>query len=358
MEDLEALERDLLAAVVEAENEDALEAVRVRALGKKGEVTTRLKGLAEIAPGTRKATAERLNHLKGRIGEEIAARAAALAEIALAARLEAEKIDVSLPPRPEVEGRIHPVSHVIEEIIEIFAIMGFVVAQGPDIEDDFHNFTALNIPPEHPARQMHDTFYLPEQADGRRPLLRTHTSPVQIRSMQAASPPYRLIAPGRTFRCDSDQTHTPMFHQVEGLVIARDIHMGHLKGVLRDFASAFFEVDGLKMRFRPSYFPFTEPSAEVDIGCRRQGDELRIGEGDDWLEIAGCGMVHPKVLRHVGLNPDEWQGFAFGMGIDRVAMLKYGIPDLRDMFEPDLQWLQKFGFRPYDTPSLGRGLGR
>jgi phenylalanyl-tRNA synthetase alpha chain len=253
---------------------------------------------------------------------------------------------------------MHPVSQVIDEITAIFGDMGFAVAEGPDIEQDFYNFTALNIPPEHPARQMHDTFYLKDQGDGaERMLLRTHTSPVQIRTMENSKPPYRIIAPGRTYRCDSDMTHTPMFHQVEGLVIDRDIHMGHLKGCLEEFARSFFDVADLSVRFRPSYFPFTEPSAELDIGCTREGQNLTIG-GDDWLEILGCGMVHPKVLEYVGVDPNEWQGFAFGMGIDRIAMLKYGIPDLRAFFESDLRWLRHYGFSALDVPGLAGGLAR
>jgi phenylalanyl-tRNA synthetase alpha chain len=259
---------------------------------------------------------------------------------------------------PEARGSIHPVSQVIDEITEIFAQMGFSVAEGPDIEEDFYNFTALNIPPEHPARQMHDTFYLPERADGTRRVLRTHTSPVQIRTMLNTKPPLRIIAPGRTFRCDSDQTHTPMFHQVEALVIDESTHMGHLKGCIEAFCRAFFEVDEVKMRFRPSYFPFTEPSAEVDIGCRREGGELRIGEGDDWLEIMGCGMVHPKVLEHGGIDSTKYQGFAFGMGIDRIAMLKYGAPDLRAFFDSDLRWLRHYGFSSLNVPTLGQGISR
>ena len=251
---------------------------------------------------------------------------------------------MSLPVRPEPDGRIHPVSQVTEEITAIFSEMGFVVAEGPDVENDFNNFAALNIPPEHPARQMMDTFYLEAEQDGEPVVLRTHTSPVQIRTMLAGPPPYRIIAPGRTYRRDSDMTHTPMFHQVEGLLIDRRSHMGHLKGCLTDFVRAFFERDDIPVRFRPSYFPFTEPSAEMDIGCRRGGGELVVGEGSDWLEILGCGMVHPNVLRAVEVDPEVWQGFAFGMGIDRVAMLKYGIPDLRTFFEADLRWLRHYGF--------------
>ncbi|HUN52609.1 MAG TPA: phenylalanine--tRNA ligase subunit alpha [Candidatus Sulfotelmatobacter sp.] len=358
MQDLSGLERELVGAVTAAADLEALDAARVNALGKKGQITALLKGLGAMEPEARKSFAAAVNLLKDRLNDAVVMRRAALEQAALDRRLGNERLDITLPSRPESEGRIHPVSQVIDEITEIFAAMGFTVAEGPDIEDDFHNFTALNLPPEHPARQMHDTFYLPARADGSRMLLRTHTSPVQIRTMQAKAPPHRIIVPGRTYRIDSDQTHTPMFHQVEGLVIDRDIHMGHLKGVLEAFARAFFEVDGVKMRFRPSYFPFTEPSAEVDIGCRRSGDEIRIGEGDDWLEILGCGMVHPRVLRHVGLDPDEWQGFAWGMGIDRIAMLKYGMPDLRAFFEADLRWLRHYGFLPLDLPSLGEGLSR
>jgi phenylalanyl-tRNA synthetase alpha chain len=250
------------------------------------------------------------------------------------------------------------VSQVTDELIAVFAEMGFTIAEGPDIEDDFHNFGALNMPPEHPARQAFDTFYFDERQDGSRLVLRTHTSPVQIRHMLAHKPPLRVIAPGRTYRRDSDMTHTPMFHQVEGLVIGADIHMGHLKGCLRDFCEAFFEVSDLPMRFRPSYFPFTSPSAEVDIGCARGGGQLKIGAGDDWLEILGCGMVHPTVLANGDIDPERWQGFAFGMGIDRIAMLKYGIPDLRSFFDADLRWIEHYGFGALDQPSLAGGLAR
>ncbi len=273
-------------------------------------------------------------------------------------RLAGERVDVTLPARPESEGRIHPVSQTIDEIVQIFGEMGFKVAEGPDIEDDFHNFTALNIPESHPARQMHDTFYLPEQADGSRLVLRTHTSPVQIRHMRNNKPPIRIIAPGRTYRCDSDMTHSPMFHQVEGLVVDETTHMGHLKGCLIDFCRTYFGVAELPVRFRPSFFPFTEPSAELDIGCSRAGGELKIGQGSDWLEILGCGMVHPKVLSMSGIDPTRYQGFAFGMGIERIAMLKYGIPDLRTFYEADLRWLKHYGFLPLDIPNLVGGIGR
>lgn len=358
MEDLDALEEESRAAIAAAADVAALEQARVAALGRKSRLTRALKGLGDLDANARKEAGARLNRIKAALADAVDARREALEREALDRRLSAERLDVTLPPRPEAEGALHPIGRVLDEMIAIFADMGFRVAEGPDIEDDFHNFTALNIPPEHPARQMHDTFYLEAERDGAPLLLRTHTSPVQIRHMRAASPPYRIIAPGRTFRRDSDMTHTPMFHQVEGLAIDRDIHMGHLKGCLEEFARVMFEDDDLRMRFRPSHFPFTEPSAEVDIGCSRRDGELRIGEGDDWLEILGCGMVHPNVLENVGLDPDEWQGFAFGMGIDRIAMLKYGIPDLRAFFECDLRWLRHYGFAPFDVPTLAGGLAR
>ena len=354
---LEALEREMTEAIAAADSLAGLEAARVAALGRKGRLTALMRDLAAAEPEARKRRGAALNRIKTRLGEAIGLREAALRGAEIEARLGAETQDLTLPARPTPEGRIHPVSQVGDEIIAIFADMGFDVAEGPDIEDDFHNFTALNIPPEHPARQMHDTFYLagPEEA---RPLLRTHTSPVQIRAMRDSPPPHRLIAPGRTYRRDSDQTHTPMFHQVEGLVIDRTTHMGHLKGCLEDFARAVFEVEDLRMRFRPSYFPFTEPSAEMDIGCSRAGGELVIGQGADWLEILGCGMVHPRVLEAVDIDPHEYQGFAFGLGIDRVAMLKYGMPDLRAFFESDVRWLAHYGFSALDVPNPALGLSR
>ena len=358
MSDIASLKSELLGAVSAATSLDALEAARIDALGKKGKLTALMKTLGTMEAEARKAFAQELNVLKDELGDALTAKKAALEAAALDARLAAETVDVTLPVRPQAEGRIHPVSQVIDEITEIFAAMGFNVAEGPDIEDDFHNFTALNMPPEHPARQMQDTFYLPNRPDGTRMVLRTHTSSVQIRTMMAGPPPHRIVVPGRTYRSDSDMTHTPMFHQIEGLVIDRTSHMGHLKGVLVEFCKAFFEVESVKFRFRPSYFPFTEPSAEVDIGCSRKGGELRIGEGDDWLEILGCGMVHPAVLRHCGLDPEEWQGFAWGMGVDRIAMLKYGIPDLRAFFDADLRWLRHYGFASLDLPTLGQGLSR
>jgi phenylalanyl-tRNA synthetase alpha chain len=355
---IEALSAELLTAIGAAGSMEALEQLRVRALGRKGAVTELMKGLGGMSAEERRSAGPALNALKDRVADAVQRRREALQDAELEARLATERVDVSLPVRQQPDGRIHPVSQVMDEIAAIWADMGFVIAEGPDIEDDFHNFTALNIPPEHPARQMHDTFYFPPKPDGHAMLLRTHTSPVQVRTMLTQPPPLRIIVPGRTYRCDSDMTHTPMFHQLEGLVIDRATHLGHLKGVLEAFARAFFEVDQVKMRFRPSYFPFTEPSVEVDIGCSRQGGELKIGEGDDWLEILGSGMVHPRVLQACGVDPEEYQGFAFGMGIDRVAMLKYGIPDLRDFFECDLRWLRHYGFAALDLPTLAGGLTR
>jgi phenylalanyl-tRNA synthetase alpha chain len=356
--DLGAVEAEIRAAVEAADSLDALEQIRVGELGRKGRITEQMKGLGQVPAEERRQRGQDLNRLKDAAQAAIEARREALHRAELDRRLATERLDITLSARPEPEGRIHPVSQVMDEINAIFADMGFTVAEGPDIEDDFHNFTALNIPPEHPARQMQDTFYLPPGEDGVPMVLRTHTSPVQIRTMQTVPPPHRIIVPGRTYRSDSDQTHTPMFHQLEGLVIGRDIHMGHLKGTLEAFCQAFFEVEAVKMRFRPSHFPFTEPSAEVDIGCRREAGELRIGEGEDWLEILGCGMVHPKVLAACGVDPDEWQGFAWGMGIDRIAMLKYGMPDLRAFFDCDLRWLKHYGFVPLDMPTLAGGLSR
>jgi phenylalanyl-tRNA synthetase alpha chain len=297
-----------------------------------------------------------VNGLKQSLSDAIAEKKEALAQAALDARLLAERIDVTLPVRPERRGKIHPIMQVFEEVQTIFSDMGFSIAEGPDVEDDFHNFTALNFPPKHPARDMHDTFFFEEKEDGSRMLLRTHTSPVQVRTMLTQKPPIRIVAPGRTYRCDSDQTHTPMFHQIEGLVIEDGVHMGHLKGVLMDFMRAFFEIDDVDVRFRPHHFPFTEPSAEMDVRCDRSGGALKIGTGTDWLEILGCGMVHPNVLRACGIDPDQYQGFAFGMGIDRLAMLKYGIPDLRDMFAADVRWLKHYGFEPSVQPNLATGL--
>ncbi len=358
MSDIDQIERETLAKIAGAATIAALEDVRIAALGKKGVISERMKTLGGMAPDERKAAGAALNVVKDKIAAAIDAKKQELEDAELDQRLATEKVDITLPIAPLAKGRIHPVTQVTEEIIAIFSAMGFDVAEGPDIEDDFHNFTALNFPPDHPAREMHDTFFFHPKADGSRMLLRTHTSPVQIRTMMTQKPPIRIIIPGRTFRCDSDQTHTPMFHQVEGLVIDRQTHMGHLKGTLEAFCKAFFEVDSVKTRFRPHFFPFTEPSAEMDIGYERVGNEIRIGQGAKWMEILGSGMVHPNVLKNCGLDPDEYQGFAFGMGIDRLAMLKYGIPDLRDFFAADARWLEHYGFDPLDQPNLATGLSR
>jgi len=359
MEDIDSLRSELTAAAQQAADLNALEEIRIAALGKKGRVTQLMKGLGGMDPEERKAAGAALNRLKDEISGIIESRKSALADAAIDAKLMAERVDVTLPVRPETSGRIHPISQTIDEVVAIFGEMGFTVAEGPDIEDDWHNFTALNIPPEHPARQEHDTFYLPgREGNGEdRTVLRTHTSPVQIRTMQTVKPPIRVICPGRTYRCDSDATHSPMFHQVEGLVIDEATHMGHLKGCLIDFCRAYFGVDDLPVRFRPSYFPFTEPSAEVDIGCSRENGEFRIG-GGDWLEILGSGMVNPAVLENCGIDSTKYQGFAFGMGLERIAMLKYGIPDLRTFFESDLRWLRHYGFQALDVPSMVGGLNQ
>jgi phenylalanyl-tRNA synthetase alpha chain len=358
MSDMKSLEEALLSDIAAAADEAALEAVRVAALGKSGSVSALLRTLGSMSPDERKAQGPLINGLKDRVNAALAARRDALKGAALEQRLATETVDVTLPAReaPNETGRVHPISQVIDELTAIFADMGFAIAEGPDIETDDYNFTKLNFPEGHPAREMHDTFFFNPGPDGSRLLLRTHTSPVQVRTMLAQKPPIRVIIPGRTYRCDSDQTHTPMFHQVEGLVIDKGSHLGHLKWILEEFAKAFFEVDQVKMRLRPSFFPFTEPSLEGDIQCRRDKNEIRFGEGEDWMEILGCGMVHPNVLRNVGLDPETYQGFAWGLGIDRIAMLKYGMPDLRPFFEADVRWLSHYGFRPLDLPTLAGGL--
>ncbi|WP_425283874.1 phenylalanine--tRNA ligase subunit alpha [Devosia chinhatensis] len=368
---ISALRSDLTAAIAAAENEAGLDAVRVAALGKKGSVSALLATLGSMPPEERKAAGPAINGLKTEIAGLIEARGADLKAAALDARLAAETLDVTLPlrPAPTARGRIHPISQTIDEITAIFSDMGFSIAEGPDIETDYYNFTALNFPEGHPAREMHDTFFMKPGPDGIKKVLRTHTSPVQVRVMQktnekpAASyltppqdPPIRVVMPGRTYRNDSDQTHTPMFHQVEGLVIDKSSHIGQLRWVLEEFLKAFFEVPSVTLRFRPSFFPFTEPSMEVDVQCDRSGAEVKIGEGNDWLEILGCGMVHPNVIRSAGLDPDVYQGFAWGIGIDRIAMLKYGMPDLRDFFDADQRWIEHYGFRPLDLPTLFGGL--
>ena len=359
MENLQQLENDLLQQINTAADIKTLEDTRVSALGKKGLITEKMKSLGSLPIEEKISAGKILNVLKTNIEKAIENKKSELEKQELDRKLATERIDVTLPIRPENQGRIHPVSKIYEEVAAIFGQMGFDVAEGPDIEDQFHNFNALNMPANHPARQMQDTFYIanPDSDDFDDSfVVRTHTSGIQIRTMESKKPPIRIIAPGRTYRSDFDATHTPMFHQVEGLVVDKTTNMAHLKGCLYDFVKAFFEVDNIKVRYRPSYFPFTEPSAEMDIGCRKGKDELKIGEGDDWLEILGCGMVHPKVLLAGGIDPDEYQGFAFGMGIDRLAMLKYGIPDLRTFFESDLRWLKHYGFVPLDTSSMTGGL--
>ena len=350
MTDQTSLRAETLAAIAGAADEAGLEAVRVAALGKKGSISALLATLGKMSPDERKSAGAAINALKDEVTEALAARRSLLKAAALDARLKAEALDVTLPVRPA------GVETVWDEVTAIFADMGFSVAEGPDVESDDYNFTRLNFPPGHPAREMHDTFFFSPDEKGERKLLRTHTSPVQVRTMLSQKPPIRVICPGRTYRTDFDQTHTPMFHQVEGLVIDKSANLGNLKWVLEEFCRAFFEVPKVAMRFRPSFFPFTSPSMEVDIQCRRSGGEIRFGEGEDWLEILGCGMVHANVLRNCGIDPDEYQGFAWGMGLDRIAMLKYGLPDLRDLFDADLRWIQHYGFKPLDEPSLAGGL--
>ncbi|HEY7765270.1 MAG TPA: phenylalanine--tRNA ligase subunit alpha [Aestuariivirgaceae bacterium] len=353
---VETEETQILAAIASAVDEASLEQLRISTLGKKGFLSERMKRLGGLDPEERRRLGAELNELKAKVSAAIAERKAVLLRHALEKRLASESVDVTLSARPELRGTIHPVSHVWEEIVHIWGDLGFSVAEGPHIEDDFYNFGALNIPPEHPARQEHDTFYFNDKPDGSRMLLRTHTSPVQIRTMLSTKPPIRIIAPGRTFRCDSDQTHTPMFHQIEGLLIDEQTHLGQLKWVLTEFCKAFFEIEDVRMRFRASHFPFTEPSMEVDINCSWEGGQVKIGQGTSWLEILGSGMVHPYVLRAGGVDPDRYQGWAFGMGLDRIAMLKYGIPDLRAFFESDLRWLRHYGFGAIDVPTLAGGL--
>ncbi len=363
-------EQEILARIAAAENEMQLEVLRVSELGRNGRITTIARMVGGLPLEQRKHHGAIVNGIKERIATAIESRKEALKERRLQAGLSESDfvrytnntvvpyIDVTLPvlEAPAEAGRLHPMSQVIDELTAIFADMGFRVAEGPDIETDDNNFTMLNTPVGHPAREMHDTFFFPPQPDGSRLLLRSHTSTVQVRTMLANQPPIRIITPGRVYRRDWDQTHTPMFHQVEGLVVEKGAHLGHLKWILTEFCKAFFEVDDVKMRFRPSFFPFTEPSLEVDIQCRLGKSEIRFGEGEDWLEILGCGMVHPNVLSNCGLDPDSYQGFAWGLGIERIAALKYGMPDLRDFFEGDLRWLAHYGFRPLDVPTLAGGL--
>ena len=349
-----------LTAIMAAEDEVALEDLRLQAVGKKGEVSLKMRELGKMTLEQRQSAGPKLNALKNEINSALAAKKTALSDAALDQRLQAEWLDVTLPARDRRQGTLHPISQVSEEVAAIFADMGFGVAEGPRIDTDWYNFDALNIPGHHPARAEMDTFYMHRAEGDNRPphVLRTHTSPVQVRSMEKMGAPLRIICPGGVYRADYDQTHTPMFHQVEGLAVDKEISMANLKWVLEEFVKAFFEVDDVELRFRASHFPFTEPSAEVDIRCSWAGGQLKVGEGDDWLEILGSGMVHPKVLAAGGIDPNEWQGFAFGMGIDRIAMLKYGIPDLRAFFDSDLRWLRHYGFASLDQPNLHGGLSR
>jgi phenylalanyl-tRNA synthetase alpha chain len=349
-----------LTAIMAAEDEVALEDLRLQAVGKKGEVSLKMRELGKMTPEQRQSAGPKLNALKNEINSALAAKKTALSDAALDKRLQAEWLDVTLPARDRRQGTLHPISQVSEEVAAIFADMGFGVAEGPRIDTDWYNFDALNIPGHHPARAEMDTFYMHRAEGDNRPphVLRTHTSPVQVRSMEKMGAPLRIICPGGVYRADYDQTHTPMFHQVEGLAVDKDISMANLKWVLEEFVKAFFEVNDVELRFRASHFPFTEPSAEVDIRCSWAGGQLKVGEGVDWLEILGSGMVHPKVLAAGGIDPNEWQGFAFGMGIDRIAMLKYGIPDLRALFDSDLRWLRHYGFASLDQPNLHGGLSR
>ncbi|MEW6018821.1 MAG: phenylalanine--tRNA ligase subunit alpha [Pseudomonadota bacterium] len=368
MTDLDTLKTELTAQVDAAPDAAALEAIRVAALGKSGQISELLKSLGKMSPDERREKGPAINGLRDAVAARIAERKAEMEAAELNRRLAAERVDLSLPAPPRRKGSVHPTMQVMDEMVSIFAEMGFSVAEGPDIETDFNNFTALNFPPKHPAREMHDTFFMAPDANGERKVLRTHTSPVQVRVMRQLNekvpawvasgqePPIRVVVPGRTYRCDSDATHTPMFHQMEGLVIDRAIHMGHLKWILDTFISRFFETEGVVSRFRPHHFPFTEPSAEMDVQCDRSGGDIKIGTGTDWLEVVGCGMVHPNVLRHCGLDPDVWQGFAFGFGVDRLGMLKYGMPDLRDMFASDVRWLEHYGFSPFAMPNPATGL--
>jgi phenylalanyl-tRNA synthetase alpha chain len=359
MTDIAALQSEIMAQISAAADEAALEAVRVATLGKKGSVSALLATMGKLSPDERKTQGPLFNGLRDAVTAAIATRKIALADAALEARLAAETMDVTLPAAPENSGTVHPISQVLEEVVAIFADLGFGVAEGPDVEYDDYNFTKLNIPPDHPARQMQDTFYVAPQADGSSHVLRTHTSPVQVRTMLNSKPPIRIISPGRTYRVDSDATHSPMFHQVEALVIDEGIHLGHLKWTVEQFCKAFFEIDRIELRARPSFFPFTEPSLEWDMRCDRSTPgKIVFGTGNDWLELGGSGMVHRKVLENCGIDSTRYQGFAFGFGLDRMAMLKYGMPDIRSFFESDLRWLKHYGFAALDIPTLDGGLSR
>ncbi|PPR79073.1 MAG: Phenylalanine--tRNA ligase alpha subunit [Alphaproteobacteria bacterium MarineAlpha2_Bin1] len=357
MNELNKIEEFIIEQLEKADSEYLIEKIRVYALGKKGKITQIMRSLSGMSIDERKSFGKEINNLKSKISELINAKRLLIQSVDLEKKLKSESLDLTLPINLESNGNIHPVSQVFQEVSLIFSDMGFDIAEGPDIEDDWHNFTALNIPPEHPARQMHDTFYIKKENDfdsETAEVLRTHTSPVQVRTMLQTKPPINIIVPGRTYRSDSDQTHTPMFHQVEGLVIDEKSHMGHLKGCLVEFVKKFFNIEKINYRFRPSYFPFTEPSAEMDIGCVREGNKIELGGDKNWLEILGCGMVNPVVLENCGVDSRKYQGFAFGMGIDRIAMLKYGMSDLRSFFDSDLRWLKHFGFSQFDFPPDSR----
>ena len=359
MIDTKILEKEILSAINFANDQDIIEKIRVEELGKKGRISLLMKELSHLSPEDKKEKGSKLNNLKKVISNSISKKKNELVDAELNKRLLKEKVDVSLPVQAQqtTTGKIHPVSQVMDEISEIFGSLGYQINEGPDIETEHYNFNALNIPESHPARQMHDTFYLPDtNINDESLVLRTHTSPVQVRTMEKEEPPYKFISPGRTYRCDSDQTHTPMFHQIEGLVVDEKTHLGHLKWTLETFFKSFFEIDAIKIQLRPSYFPFTEPSLEVDVLCDRSGSVLKVGEGSDWLEVAGAGMVHSEVLKAANIDPNKYQGFAFGLGVDRLAQLKYGIPDLRTFFNGDVRWLNHYGFSFLDIPTLSRGL--
>ena len=355
MSDLDNINSSFEQKIKSVNSKEELQILKTEYFGKSGQITNQFKNLGTISADKRKEFASSLNKLKDNLINQIENKFLGLEILEINDKLKDQKVDITLPIRSFQTGKIHPVSQVIDEISSIFSEIGFSVAEGPDVETEYNNFTALNTPEDHPAKDMHDTFYLEEN---KKILLRTHTSPVQVRIMLSDKPPFKIIVPGRTYRCDSDQTHAPMFHQLEGLHIDKNITMSHLKGCLDYFIKEFFEVKNVKMRFRPSHFPFTEPSAEVDIGYRIEKGRIVIGEGDQWLEILGCGMVHPNVLKNVKVDSDKYQGFAFGMGIDRLAMLKYGINDLRVFFESDFRWLSHFGFDPLDVPTNYRGLSK
>jgi len=355
MSNIKELEKNILADISHATSFQDLQLVKIRELGKKGQISSLMKSLSTVSNAEKKFIGKTYNEFRLKVLNAFESKEQELRDIEIINRIKNENLDITLPIRPgnnDEEGKIHPINRTIDVIISILANFGFSVETGPDIENDFNNFTALNIPDDHPARQEHDTFYISQNGNEERKLLRTHTSPVQIRTMINKKPPIRIIAPGRTFRSDDDATHSPMFHQIEGLLIDKNINMGHLKGLIKSFCEEFFEVSNLPVRFRPSFFPFTEPSAEIDIGYNKKGNSIKIGQGSDWLEVMGCGMVHPKVLINCGLDPEEWQGFAFGLGVERFAMLKYGISDLRNFYEGDIRWLDHYGFNTIDGPSF------